>query len=272
MLKNGIHPDIPFGDYLKIPAVSNSYLGRLDKCPAAAKIEREDTPSLVFGRAVHALALEGIEAFQTRFQCGPDCGKKTKEERAAWAEAETLGAQTGRTILDAESYEKVYYISDAIMSHPWAAKLLTEGVSEQTVLWTDARTGLPCKARPDRVPSEDRQVIVDLKTTADASPQAFTRSAVKYGYARQAAFYLDGLAANSNSATTLGGFDFIFIAVEKTAPFRVEVYALDDLFVDYGRAEYRSLLDVEKKCRETGQYPNWQGEGGITTLFLPTYL
>ena len=56
-MKPGIYPNIPFREYLKIEAVSNSYLGRLDECPAKGLIPRKDTDSLGLGRAVHTVVL-----------------------------------------------------------------------------------------------------------------------------------------------------------------------------------------------------------------------
>ena len=275
MLKNGIYADIPFADYLKIPAISNSYMGRLDKCPAAAKIEREDTPSLVFGRAVHALALEGIEAFQARFQRGPDCGKKNKEDRATWADAIIRAENTGRQLLDNEDYDRVFACAAAVKAHPVAAKLLTGGVREQTLLWDDYDTGLSCKARPDVLPDEKTSTLIDLKTTSDASAKGFSRSVIKYGYARQAAFYLDGLNWTCGGAVKVSGrgkYDhFIFIAIETAPPHMAACYLLDEPFLEYGRAEYQRLLRVEEKCRAKGAYPAYIADE-LEVLSLPAWL
>ena len=272
---NEILDNISFSEYLKIPAVSNSYLGRLDKCPAAAKIEQPDTPSMAFGRAVHALALEGIEAFQARFQRGPDCGKKNKEDRATWADAIIRAENTGRQLLDNEDYDRVFACAAAVKAHPVAAKLLSGGVREQTLLWADYETGLPCKARPDIVPDEKTSTLIDLKTTSDASAKGFLRSILKYGYARQAAFYLDGLNWTCGGAVKVSGrgkYDhFIFIAVETTPPHMAACYLLDDLFLGYGRSEYKRLLTLETECRAKAAYPAYQNDE-LEVLSLPAWL
>jgi exodeoxyribonuclease VIII len=79
--------------------------------------------------------------------------------------------------------------------------------------------------------------------------------------------YLTGINEASGSR-----FDaFCFIAVSKDPPYQVEVYMLDDEFVDYGRSEYRRLLALELECRKRQEYPNYQNPG-IVTLYKPGYL
>lgn len=264
-MKQAVYPNVAFKDYLAIPAVSNSYLGRLDKCPAKAKVEQGETPSLILGRAVHKMVLEGVAAFTEDFATVANCDKRTKEGKAIWAEV--VEQANGKQILSFDDHQKITEIYRAVKSHPFASKLLSETVTEQTVIWTDTETGLPCKARPDAVPDEGKMILTDLKSTADADEFAFTRSIVKYGYARQGAFYIDGY--NAVRGTKIDSF--IVIAVETEAPFRTEVYLLNDDFIRYGREEYRRLLRIEKQCRETNFYPHYQNQG-ITQIFKPNYL
>ena len=264
-MKSGIYPNVNFKDYLAIKAVSNSYLGRLDKCPAAALVKQEDTPSLILGRAVHKLVLEGIEAFSSEFANAPTCDRRTKEGKAIWAE--TLLRNEGKHLLSADDWLKVYAIYKAVKAHPRATEVLAENVTEQTCVWTDKETGLLCKIRPDSVPDAGKMALVDLKTCADASEDGFTRSIVKYGYARQAALYLDGY----NAVTRSNADAFIFMAVEPDEPYRTEVYLLDNEFIKYGREKYRWLLEKEKRCRAEKSYPHYSTPN-IVQLYKPAYL
>ena len=266
IVARGIYPNIPFSEYKAIKAVSNSYLGRLDKCPAAGAIEIEDTPSMLIGRAVHKLVLEGLDAFTEEFVSLPkDLDRRTKEGKAAYAEL-TEG-NPGKNIISFADWQKACAVYKAVKEHPWASKLLAENVSEQTVIWEDKGTGLLCKSRPDSVPDEGKMALIDLKTTADASELAFTRSVIKYGYTRQAAMYLDGY----NAATGSKADAFIFVAVETEPPYRTEVYLLDDDFISWGREEYKRLLAIEKKCRTEKSYPHY-ATPNIVQIFKPAYL
>lgn len=271
-LSMGIHANVPFDEYLSINAVSNSYLGRLSECPAKARLPREDTPSLMLGRAVHKLVLEGEEKFAEEFAVAPEndyrgikIDRRTKAGKDAWAEFEA--EKQGRNILKKEDADNALAIADAVYSHPWAKKLLAENVTEQTIIWSDKDTGLLCKGRPDAIPAKDKCALVDLKTTRDASLEAFTRAVIQYGYHRQAAFYIDGYGSAAEVYVDM----FIFIAVEPLPPHRTEVYVLDDEFIGAGREAYKQILRREVECRQTGVYPHYT-QDGITEIFKPGWL
>jgi hypothetical protein len=117
-----------------------------------------------------------------------------------------------------------------VLRHPAAAMLLgLPGKAETTHMWTDASTGLECKCRPDWL-TDDGSIVVDLKTTKDASPRGFKQSVANYRYHVQAAWYLHGL----EQATGKRPDQFIFICVESTAPYAVAVYAADAEMIERG--------------------------------------
>ncbi len=174
-----------------------------------------------------------------------------------------------RTVLSQEQWDQLHAMRDAVMAHPAASRLLNHpGHAEQSVYWTDAETGELCRCRPDFWRTDG--VIVDLKTTEDASPDGFRKSIAGWRYHVQAPFYMDGIAAAISQANTddAGGFPtdevtatppraFVFIAVEKKAPYAVAVYALDSESMDIGRAEYRRDLRIYAECRRTRVWPGY---------------
>jgi len=250
-------------DYHSIPAISNSYLSRLNKCPAAAKVKQEDSAAFAFGRAVHCYVLEGEEVFNTLFCIAPDCDKRTKEGKATLASFQEENAD--KEVISASDMAKLVEMKEAVFQHPYAAWLLSSGKAETSVFWQQGVT--QCKCRPDWIPSHYEGIIVDLKTTGDADEYAFGRSVQNFSYARQAAFYLDGLTAASGEDYQ----SFVFIALEKEAPYRVEVYELDEEYINYGRAEYQRLIELDKNCKETGSYPNRKTDD-LVTIRKPSYL
>ena len=278
-MKPGIYSDIPFKEYLEIDAVSNSYLGRLEKCPANALIQEGDTKAMRIGRALHSLVLEGSEGFNRDFAVAPIVNKRTnagKAELIDFAEA-----NKEKDTIDIEEEELIIAMDHAIRSHPLASSILSEGVVEQTIIWKDRETGILCKGRVDHLPPREKRIAVDVKTTQDASPRGFLNSCVKYGYARQNSFYTDGLneqftdnSKMENGVLTEGTdapYDgFVFVVVEKTVPFRVEVYTLDDAFVERGRLKYKNLLKLHRKYSEEKNFPHYTNEG-ITVLEAPVY-
>jgi len=95
----------------------------------------------------------------------------------------------------------------------------------------------PCKLKADIVGDD---FVVDVKTTAATSMEAFMEQALKYDYHRQAAWYLDCPLINASR--------FVFVAVSKASPFEVFTWELDrnDLIIETGREEYRYLLEKIK--------------------------
>lgn len=260
----GIFSGIPNKEYHSMEGyVSNSYLSRLDKCPAAAKVEQAETPAMTFGAALHCLLLEGDEAFLREYIVPPKLDLRTNAGKQMAADIKAAGL----VLITEPDFECMKGIVISVMTHPVAGVMMKEGKSEQSVFWTDPETGLPCKCRPDRIPDGDKGVVVDIKTTTDASYRAFSNDVIRRGYHRQASFYLNGY----NAASGMTADAFVFIVCEKEPPFRVEVYAMSTDFVEYGKAEVRRLLLIEKACREGNYWPHYV-TSDIRELYVPGWV
>jgi len=261
----GIFPNVSHNDYHAMKDIaSNSYLGRLDKCPAAAKVPMEDTPALLFGRAFHSFILDGEDSFKRDFAVSPPVDRRTKDGKLAYAQF--CEGNKDKTIIDTDDVYTIEAMYSAVATHPFAAPLLMVGRSEMSVFWTDEKTGLPCKCRPDRIPDGDHGVILDLKSVRSADIHSFTRDVMTYGYAREAGMYIEGFNTVSNAKVDA----FVFICVEKEPPYRTEVYTLDDLFIEYGKQEFRRLIEIEADCRKAGYWPNFK-HSEIKQLYLPNW-
>jgi exodeoxyribonuclease VIII len=81
----------------------------------------------------------------------------------------------------------------------------------------------------------------------------------------QSAFYQDGVEVAT------GGFikGFVFVAVEKKAPYAVAVYQLDMQGVEAGRVEYKRLLLDLADCKASGKFPAYSER--IETISLPAW-
>jgi exodeoxyribonuclease VIII len=159
----------------------------------------------------------------------------------------------GRKILTPEDWARLHAMRDAALAHPAAAALLTKvpGRAEQSVFWVDPLTGELCRCRPDFW--RDDGIVVDVKTTDNASPEGFARSIFDWRYHVQEAFYRDGIEA----ATGTPPRAFLFLAVETKAPHAVAVYALDPEAVELGRADYQRDLQRFSDCSRTDTWPGY---------------
>lgn len=188
-----------------------------------------------------------------------------------WSELKAQWAENNghRNVLTTEGWDQLHRMRDAVMAHPAARALMSRpGKAEQSVYWIDPTTGELCRCRPDFW--TDCDLVVDVKTCDDASPEGFAHSIQKWRYHVQDAFYTDGLTAAGRPPRA-----FLFLAVEKDACVvdgqakGVAVYALDAESRELGRAQYRENLAQYAQCRQSGKWPGY-GEK-VQPIGLPVW-
>jgi len=263
----GVYTDVPFWIYLQIPAINNSKLTRLDHCPASIYVPQEDTDALRFGRALHVFTLEGPVIFQSLYAVMPECDKRTKEGKAIYADF--MAKNLSRIPIKKTEVEMIVGMDASLRSHPYAKTLLSQGQGERTIIWQHDETGALCKCRTDWVPGDDHGIIIDLKGLAEVTERKFVNACIAEdrGYARAAAFYLDG-----TSKATKKKFDlFAFVCVEKEAPYKVEVYTMEDDMLAWGRQEYYRLMRYYRQLEEAGHFPAYV-HGGAVPVYRPGWL
>lgn len=179
---------------------------------------------------------------------------------ASWTEK-----NANRTILSDDQFQQLKAMRDAVMEHPMARALLTgrPGVAEHSVYWNDPVTGELCRCRPDFWREDD--VIVDLKTTEDASPEGFAKSIANWRYDVQDPYYRDGIEIATGRKVKA----FVFLAVEKKFPHAVGCYVLDPESIELGRAQCRADLDRFHECRTSQTWPGYGDK--IQTISLPAW-
>ncbi len=132
--------------------------------------------------------------------------------------------------------------------------------NEWSLTWTDEATGVACKGQCDRVfiPWDGAPTIVDLKTDggADFGGGDVQWEAIRWGWHRQAAFYVDGLAANGHP-----GARFVWAVISKAAPHEVAIYEAGEDLLDAGRAEMRLACELYRDCAAAGVWPTAQETG-----------
>ena len=120
----------------------------------------------------------------------------------------------------------------------------------------DGRVAL--KARPDLWVGDD--TLVDIKTTDDASPEAFTRTVLNFGYHIQAAHYM----------AMTGAAHFTFVAVERTAPYAVGIYRLDSEWLQAGENMRRKAITLLHECQALDKWPAYPTS--LQTLSCPKWV
>jgi len=261
----GLHRGMPSEVYHSVDAVSSSRLKLLRRSPAHLAQERVNptpaTEAMILGEAIHYAVLEP-DAFIERYAAMPKVDGRTKEGKAIKAEFEQ--ANQGKAILSYDDYARCLAVSDAVAAHSKAWALLERAdMREVSGFWNDPLTGLFCKLRSDAVCS-GISTMFDIKSTNDASRVEFERSIFQYGYHRQGAHYIDGMAVLGHKID-----HYAIIAVEKQAPFAVAVYRLKNEVLQLGRKENIQLMELWKRCEDSGEWPGYPEQ--ITDIGIPQW-
>jgi exodeoxyribonuclease VIII len=252
----GIYPDISNDAYHAGDGISKSGLWTLyTQSPAHYRFaERETSQAFDFGTACHTAILEP-ETFEARTMRGPMDRRGNN-----WKDAQAEATNTGRLLLTAPDFDAVLTIRDAVHADAWLNALIVSPHSqvEHSSYWIDEETGVLCRSRPDLYRA-DLGIMVDVKSTVSAHPDAFARSVVNYGYHAQEAWYTDGHRANGQAVE-----GFVFLAWEKKSPFVTARYELPPSIVAEGRAICRKALATYAECQQADQWPGYSSE--ITEL------
>ena len=256
-------------EYRSHPAISRSELWRIHDSPEKFKFFKdypaEPTPALLFGQVFHKMALEP-DAFSDEYVVAPEINRRTNEGKQAWAKF--LEQAEGKTVIPAEMYEQAKAMCETLATVPLAQKLLN-GQKEVSFFWVDELTGEECKCRTDCLNTQYSQpIIVDVKSTTDASTDSFIRDAIKYGYDFQAAMYSEGVSKHIQQSPL-----FVFIVVEKTPPYAVNILQADELLLRRGRNIFRDCIETYHDCKISGNWYGYLGKNNqINTLALPAWL
>jgi hypothetical protein len=246
--------NMPAAIYHGTKVLSKSGLDQFRKSPAHFRAwqdgttKNESSPALKFGTAVHMAILEP-ELFAKSYTLFTG-DRRNKDGKMAY---EAVIA-SGKIPLNQDQWDNITGAAAAVHAHPTAALLLEKIQTEVSCF--DSWNGVKVKARIDGLAKD---YIIDVKTTQDASPVAFGKSCAQFRYHVQAAWYQRITGVNS----------FIFIAVEKEAPYGVACYALDEQAISLGHIIIEEQLRTYVECEQLNSWPCYSSQ--IQSLSLPAW-
>jgi len=285
--------ELPFADYLRNEAISSTQVRAAMTSPlhflAKRKGPSESTEAMQFGTMVHTMVIEPHKFDDEYIVFLHEGDKRKKSENGgcieAWKAAKAELAETGKLLVDKEQYDRLLCIRESVLRHPIVQKMLAQKhIIEPTFVWHDGLMKAKCKARPDIL--TESGIMADLKTTRDASPRGFGRSAATFGYDVQADHHGKGalIAANAgllkedlpNFPTTLSN---VIIAVESEANvWNEEEGRMDHAVVvyemapeDVASAGIAGLLAVREALDAPDMTPAEVYGEGIQRLQLPEW-
>ncbi len=262
----GFYAGIPSGEYHDWRLCSSTKLHTLATKTAAhvhASGEK-DSDAMRLGQAAHAAILEPDE-FERRFELMPKLDRRYKDQKAEYAQRVEAAEQAGKIIVPHGDVELIESVRGAVWKHKCAKRILDRAEAyEASFVWNDP-AGCRCKGRADILSRIGKQLfVVDVKTTRDASKFAFSKACANFGYFRQGAMYMRGMAAVGESCAGV-----ILLVIEKSPPFCCAAYMLDPGDLDNAAPELEHWIGEYAKCEKSGVWPGYPDR--ITALELPQW-
>jgi exodeoxyribonuclease VIII len=238
-------------EYRAFPAFNQSAAKHILTSPAHYQAyintPQEETKALRFGTFVHSAVLEP-HTLNDLYATAPDCDRRTKEGKAAWAEFATANA--GKTILDAEESATGHLVA-SFARH--TLKRLGVEFDATEVMYHVDYNGVPLKAAIDGVAGD---YLWDIKTTDDASAAGMLKAIRNYRYNLQAYWYR--LVYELATGKRPLGFRFLFI--EKEPPFACAVCEVGPELMSWAIADFEKAVTLYKECTASGVWPSYPEE------------
>jgi hypothetical protein len=187
---------------------------------------------------------------------------------------EWLPKLAGKDILSADSIDSVQRMALIMRAHPISQVVFDRyagfGRAEVSLFAPCPRTGVMRKIRPDFMlePCEDfpNGLMIDGKSTTDASAEGFARQVWNLDYGLQAAFYTGVYQAVYRTA---GRPAFLWAACEKDSPHACAYYAAGQDLISYWDPKIERLLALYAECDRRDVWPGYPTSVG--TLEMPAW-
>lgn len=266
----GVYPGLSNEEYQAGAGLSVSQVKRLRKSPfhfhalqTPTAPPKAPTPGMMNGTLVHCALLEPNE-FDSRYVVGPDVSKNSRDWKTFMAE------RAGLDVITQVQRDAAFAQAAALAALPDIAALMVGGQAEVSAYWLEDELEQPvlCRCRPDYVAPVafgTGAVLIDVKTTTDASPEGFAKACANFDYHLQADWYCRGYAR----AAGLDVHGMVFAVVESEFPYAAATYMLSDRALIAARRENQEALQTYMRCRASQSWPGYPQ--GIQVIDLPPW-
>ena len=234
-------------EYFRSEGLNASALKEFAKSPAhyQAYINQEtkkESDAFRIGSQAHKYILEEKE-----LNIKPACDRRKKEGKEIFAQFQA-SLDYSTDYVDDSEMESIQKMKSNVAGHSVAKDIINPEWAEKAAFVTCPQTGLSLKCKYDCLP-DTGNIIYDLKTFEDASPEQFRWSIKKFNYDLQACHYL--------YVAQLLGLDmqhFVFVVVEKSEPYGVSTIAISSESLHYAQQRYFDLLSKFALCEQRNDF------------------
>lgn len=220
--------------------------------------EKEETEAMFFGSLVHCMVLEPDQFYYRYFilddtaKCLEIGGKSPRATNAykEWKQ-ELIARNFGKKLVPVNIHQQAEIMASGITHNYAAARIMKMAPErEKKIEWQYKNF------RFHGFVDMNGEVVIDLKTCADANPRKFQYEARQNNYPLQGGMYLTGLKENK---------PYYIIAADKKGG--VSVHCLTEDIIQDALHEYERLVDRFNECMLKEQFDmsydffadNWQG-------------
>lgn len=174
--------------------------------------------------------------------------KPADREKKLQFEEEQRAKNPDVLLVKEEDLEEAFNMYRAACKHPDVLAFLDETAAiQETIYWTDPKSGIRCTGKVDQRTSFDENPfkITDLKTGVSADPRDWPRAVMNFDYWLQGGAYVEGY---SRSQFVYG--DYYWLVIENKAPYGVNYVKADAALIDEGRRVWQTACMAIKYCIE----------------------
>lgn len=247
-------------EYRRHPALNYSIAKHLLRSAAhfrhASEYPEPTTDAMIIGTEIHRL-LDGSESGVVmrpahNWEDPDDRWHGNKKWCKEWAEQQT------KHVVSGEDYMRIIGAKDAVLANKTAQTLLALCPEREKPVVVDYR-GTAIKGLLDAVGTDmdGKRFVLDLKTTTDASRNAFAGKARSLSYSMQAAWYTNLLAISEGLDYRPG---FVWVVVETEMPHAVAVYAPSEAVMDKGQELMDKAITLYQESQQSGKWTGYPAE------------
>ena len=226
-------------DYLADGALDKSFLTKFSRSGKHAHTPKKNTHAFIFGEAWHLAILEPKKY-----------ARRVKEKKSGYGELK----KDGYIYLKTEDIRAIKIMKRNLWQKKTARKILKNAYAKELSGFWQLWTGDMAKIKIDIIAQDG--LIYDLKTTNNASYDAFWWDFKKYKHHWQAAFYLEGVS----KITGIEHYRFGFIVTEKVPPYETAFYDVTEAWIEQAWREMQPVIDKYTLCKEQDRWDGYPDE------------
>lgn len=232
-----------------------------------ASQDKSKLAAIDFGTDFHLYFLES-EEFERTYKVLPVFNRRKAAEKQEELDLIKQWRSEGIVPVTSEDFEKCKAMRESALAHPTVAAMMAlNGIAERSYFWTNKKTGVECKCRPDWLvldindgnrprfmPPKCTTLVMDVKTIARMDKVQSQIEELKYYI--QDAHYTEGV-----SQVTGTDVCFVFAFVSTTLSlgrYPVRVIALSDAAKAEGRQDADEALDAYARIMSEEDDAAWE--------------